>query len=169
LGSWGKLPARKSKDKALVPAELKEEARFSEAKGTTEALGIGPVKSTPSAQGDFVFHPAPKPKIETIGPKEYGLPEVESQPQPISQPRHRSGDARQEPPCLVYDPLKPFSLSACSLGKAIIYGQYVGMVLELIDDPYIPKIRVAFPEHAELAMREVLLVVDKKKHSGVLA
>jgi hypothetical protein len=63
---------------------------------------------------------------------------------------------------LVYDPLRPFSLSVCSPGKAVRYGQYVGTVLGLIDDPYIPRIKVAFPEHEEPAMREVLLVVDKK-------
>ena len=48
------------------------------------------------------------------------------------------------------------------------YGQYVGTVLGLIDDPYNPKIKVAFPEHEHPAMREVSLIVDKKKRSGIL-
>jgi len=167
FGAWAKLPARKNK--ALAPAEMKEESRFSAAKGATDTLGLGPVQRTPLLQGNFVFPPAPKPKIEIISPKDYGLPEVESQPQPVSQRPQRSEDAHKTPPCLVYDPLKPFSLSVCSPGKAIIYGQYVGTVLGLIDDPYNPKIKVAFPEHEHPAMREVLLVVDKKKRSGVLA
>jgi hypothetical protein len=51
----------------------------------------------------------------------------------------------------------------------IRYGQYVGTVLGLIDDPYNPKIKVAFPEHEYPEMREVLLLVDKKKRSRVLA
>jgi len=70
---------------------------------------------------------------------------------------------------LVYDPLRPFSLSVCSPGIAIRYGHYVRMVLGLIDDPYNPRIKVAFPEHEHPAMREVLLVVGKKKRSGVLS
>jgi hypothetical protein len=69
---------------------------------------------------------------------------------------------------LVNDPLRPFSLSVCSPGKAIRYGQYVRTVLGLIDDPYNPMIKVAFPEHEHPAMREVLLVVDKKTRSGIL-
>jgi hypothetical protein len=161
--------ARNIKAKALGPGEMKAEVRFSEAKGTTDTQGLGPVKRTPIAQGSFVFPPARKPKIQVISPKDYGLPEVESQPRPVSQLPQRSEDAHTKPPWLVYDPLKPFSLSVCSPGKLIRYGQYVGTVLGLIDDPYNPKIKVAFPEHDHPAMREVLLVVDKKKRSGVLA
>ena len=132
-------------------------------------MQVRPVERTPIAQGNFVFPPAPKPTIAIISPKDYGLPEVESQPQPVTQRPQRSKDAHKKPPCLVYDPLKPFSLSVCSRGKAIIYGQYVGTVLGLIDDPYNPKIKVSFPEHDYPEMREVLLIVDKKKRSGVLA
>jgi hypothetical protein len=93
---------------------------------------------------------------------------MESQPQTVSQQPQRSEQAHERSPCLVYDPLKPFSLSACSPGIAIRYGQYVGTVLGLIDDPYSPRIKVAFPEHEHPAMREVLLAVDKKKRYGVL-
>ena len=146
IGSWAKLPARKNKARAFAAAEMKAEARFSEAEVTTDTHGLGPVERTPIAQDNFVFPPAPKPKIEVISPKDYGLPEVESQPPIVSQRPQRSEDAHKKPPCLVYDPLKPFSLSVCSPGKAIIYGQYVGTVLGLIDDPYNPKIKVAFPE-----------------------
>jgi hypothetical protein len=169
FGTWAKLPTRKNKAKAIAPAEMKEEARFSEAEGATDKLGLGPVKATPLPQGNFVFPPAPKPKIEIISPKDYGLPEVKIQPQPVSQRPQRSEEAHNKPPCLVYDPLRPFSLSVCSPGNVIRYGQYVGTVLGLIDDPYNPKIKVAFPEHEHPAMREVLLVVDKKKCSGVVA
>ena len=169
IGTWANLLAGNIKAKALAPGEMKAEARFSEAEVTTDTQGRGPVKRTPIAQGSFVFPPARKPKIQVISPKDYGLPEVDSQPQSVSQRPQRSEDALKNSPCLVYDPLKPFSLSACSPGKVIRYGQYVGTVLGLIDDPYNPKIKVAFPEHEYPEMREVLLIVDKKKRSGVLA
>jgi hypothetical protein len=168
-GTWTKLPARKNQAKALAPGEMKEEARLSEAKGATDKPGLGSVERTALAHGSFVLSPAPKPKIEIISAKDYGLPEVESQPQAVSQRTHRSENAHKEPAFLVYDPLRPFSLSVCSPGKAIRYGQYVGTVLGLMDDPYNPRIKVAFPEHEHPAMREVWLVVDKKKRSGVLA
>jgi hypothetical protein len=169
FGTWAKLPARKIKAKALPPAEMKEAARLSEATGATDKPRLGRGEKTPLARGDFVLPPAPNPKIAIIGPKDYGLPEVESQPQTASQRPQRSADAPNKPPCLIYDPLRPFSLSVCSPGKVIRYGPYFGTVLGLIDDPYIPKIKVAFPEHDEPAMREVLLVVDKKTRSRVLS
>jgi hypothetical protein len=169
LETWVKPPAGSSKTKALAPAEMKDEARFSKAVGAPETPGREPIARTPLAQSDFVFPPAPKPKIAIISAKDYGLPELESQPQTVSQrPRH-SESAHKRPPCLVYDPLKPFSLSVCSPGKTIKYDQYVGTVLGLIDDPYSPRIKVAFPEHDDPAMREVLLVVAKKKRSEVAA
>ena len=167
--TWTKLSARNIKAKAFAPAEAKEAARFSGAKGATDKPRLGPVEKTPLARGHFVLPPAPNPRIAIIGPKDYGLPEVESQPQTASQRLQRSEDAQHKPPCLVYDPLRPFSLSVCSPGKTVRYGQYVGTVLGLIDDPYVPKIKVAFPEHEEPAMREVLLVVDKKIRSGGLS
>jgi hypothetical protein len=163
------FPAGKNKAKAPTPAEMKEEARLSEAKVASDTPGRGPVERTPFAHGNYALPPAPKPKIEIIGPKDHGLPEVESQPQTVSQRPQCSEDTHKNAPCLVYDPLRPFSLSVCSPGKAVRYGQYVGTVLGLIDDPYIPRIKVAFPEHEEPVMREVLLVVDKKTRSGVLS
>jgi hypothetical protein len=169
FGTWAKLPARKNKAKALAAAEMREETRFSGADGASNTLGLGAVEGTPFAHGDFDLSSAPEPKIEIISPEDYGLPELESEPQAVSQRPQRSEDARKKPSCLVYDPLRPFSLSVCSPGIAIRYGQYVGTVLGLIDDPYTPRIKVAFPEHEHPAMREVFLVVDKKKRSGVLA
>jgi hypothetical protein len=165
--TWTKLPARKNEAKALGPAEMKEETRFSGADGATDMLRLGPVERTPFAHGDFDLSSAPEPKIKIISPKDYGLPELESEPQAVSRRPQRSEDARKKPLCLVYDPLRPFSLSVCSPGKVIRYGQYVGTVLGLIDDPYSPRIKVAFPEHEHPAMREVFLVVDKKKRPGV--
>lgn len=169
FAAWAKSPARKNKAKAFAPAEMKEEARFSEAKGAIDTLGLGPVERPPFAHGNFALPTAPKPKIEIIGLEDYGLPEVESPSQTTCPRPQRSEDMQKQPPCLVYDPLRPFSLSVCSPGKAVRYGQYVGTVLGLIDDPYNPKIKVAFPEHDDPVMREVLLVVDKKKRSGVLS
>jgi hypothetical protein len=169
FGTRAEFPAGKNNPKALAPAATKEEPRSSAAKGAIDKPGLGPVERTPSAHGNFALPPAPKPKIEIISPKDYGLPEMESRPQTVSQQPPRSVDAHKKAPCLVYDPLRPFSLSVCSPGKAVRYGQYVGTVLGLIDDPYNPKIKVAFPEHDDPVMREVLLVVDKKKRSGVLS
>jgi hypothetical protein len=169
FGTWAKLPARMNKAKAFGPGEMKEEVRLSEAKGFREEPGLGPVKRNPITQGNFVLPPAPKPKIEVISLKDYGLPDVETQPPIVSQRPQRSEDAHKKSPWLVYDPLSPFSLSVCYPGKLIRYGQYVGTVLGLIDDPYNPKIKVAFPEHEYPEMREVLLLVEKKKRSGVSA
>ncbi len=166
FGARAEVPARKNNAKALNPAEMNQEARSSDKK----AIAIperGPVERTPFAHGKAALPPAPEPKIEIIGPKHYGFPEGENRPQTVSRPPQRSEHAHKVPPCLVYDPLRPFSLSVCSPGKAVRYGEYVGTVLGLIDDPYIPRIKVAFPEHEEPAMREVLLVVDKKTRSGV--
>jgi len=169
FGTRAEAPARQNNAKAPNPAEIKEEARFSEVKGAVDTPRLGPVERTPFAHGKAALPPAPEPKIEIIGPKDYGLPEGENQPQTVNRPPQRSAGAHKQAPCLVYDPLRPFSLSVCSPGKAVRYGEYVGTVLGLIDDPYIPRIKVAFPEHEEPAMREVLLVVDKKTHSGVLS
>jgi hypothetical protein len=76
-----------------------------------------------------------------------------------------SPDKQRQTARLVYDPGMPFSISVCSPGRAILYDRYVGTILGLLDDPYAPKIRVAFPDHEEPAMREVLLVVDRRKKS----
>ncbi len=168
FGARPEVPARKHNAKALDPAEMKPGARSAN-KGAIATPGLGPVQKTPFAHGKAALPPAPEPKIEIIGPKDYGLPELERQPQTVSQPPHRSTGAPKQGPCLVYDPLRPFSLSVCSPGKSVRYGEYVGTVLGLIDDPYIPRIKVAFPEHEEPAMREVLLVVDKKTRPGVLS
>jgi hypothetical protein len=162
FGTRPEFPARKKNAKALAPAETNEEAPSSEAKRAIDTAGLGPVERTPSAPGNFALSPAPEPKIEIITPRDYGLPEVESGPHAVGKQPPRSEDAHKNAPCLVYDPLRPFSLSVCSPGKAVRYGQYVGTVLGLIDDPYRPRIKVAFPEHEEPAMREVLLAVDKK-------
>jgi hypothetical protein len=162
FGPRPEFPARKNDAQALFPAETNEEAPSAEAKGTIDTPGLGPVKRIPSAHGNLALPPAPNPKIEIITPRDYGLPEVESGPHTVGQQPPRSKDAHKKAPCLVYDPLRPFSLSVCSPGKAVRYGQYVGTVLGLIDDPYRPRIKVAFPEHDEPAMREVLLAVDKK-------
>ena len=156
------------KAKAVTPAEMKAEVRPSGAESSDNEPRVGPVEKIPSVQRNVVFLPATKPQIQIITPKDYGLPELVSPPQTVSQRPQHSAGAHKNPPCLVYDPLKPFSISSCSRGKTIIYGQNVGTVLGLIDDPYTPMIKVAFPEHVESAMREVLLVVDKKRLPGVL-
>ncbi len=114
---------------------------------------------------DFMLPPAPEPEIDVIGPDDYGVPEPEMPAQREPPARRRNGS--QQNGCLVYDPLHPFSLSLCSAGRTIRYGQYVGTILKVIDDPYTPMIKVAFPEHQHPAMREVLLVVDKKHNAAL--
>jgi hypothetical protein len=169
FAAWAKSPTRNNGVKALSLSEMKQEARFSKAKEAIDTRRLGSVGRTPLANGNFAMRPAPEPKIEIIGPKDYGFPDVESRPQTLSQPPQHSADGHKQAPCLDYDPLRPFSLSVCSPGKAVRYGEYIGTVLGLIDDPYSPKIKVAFPAHEDPVMREVLLVVDKKKRSGVLS
>lgn len=93
------------------------------------------------------------------------LPAPASLREARGQESRGSPDKQGQPARLAYDPSMPFSISVCSPGRVILYDRYVGTILGLIDDPYAPKIKVAFPDHEEPAMREVLLVVDRRKNS----
>jgi len=111
----------------------------------------------------FLLPPAPEPKLVLITNKDYGLPAAgnesaleRSKPNLTKKKSKRSG-------YLDYDPDRPFSISDCSIGKAIRYGQYFGTVLKVIDDSFNPKIKVAFPNHQESLMREVLLMVERRR------
>ena len=79
------------------------------------------------------------------------------------QPAKARAAARERSPWLDYIPDQPFSIAACSLGKVIHYGPYNGTIVKLIDDPFTPKIQVNFPEHPHPAMREVQLIVARRK------
>jgi hypothetical protein len=102
----------------------------------------------------------PEARVELITRKNYGLPDEEA---PRSQAGAQRSLIREPLTGLDYIPDQPFSISDCRIGKAIRYGQYRGMIVKLIDDPFTPRIQVSFPEHPHPAMREVQLVVGRKR------
>ena len=163
FGTWTSRLARKSNGKSLGPANRRGTARFADAENPADAMEDEPGEFTPVSLSSACLGPAPEPKIAIIGPRDYGLPEGESRAQSASQRSRRQEFQRQLPALLDYDPLRPFSLSDCCRGKAIRYGEYTGTILALLDDPYTPMIKVAFPEHPNLVMREVLLAVGKRQ------
>jgi len=150
LGTRAKLPIRR---------------KIRQAQSPNNTQGLQPNESSPSAHYRFDLPIAPEPKVRILKAEDYGIGDLESRPETVAQRTKRSECRPIKPTHLVYDPLKPFPLSVCSPGKAITYGQYVGTILRLIDDPFNPKIKVAFPKHDHPEMREVLLVVGKKTDS----
>ena len=166
--AWADVPVRKHNSRSRAPAEMKERASSAKVGVAIDIPGVELPDATSFPRPDPVSPAAPRPSIRIIGPKDYGLPELEKQPRAKNQELRPSKHAHNKVLQLVYDPLHPFSLSVCSLGYTIRYGQYLGTILGLIDDPYSPKIKVAFPDHENPAMREVLLAVEKKKPSEVL-
>ncbi len=107
--------------------------------------------------------PAPEPRIQLITRKNYGLPEVEESPKVKERPAKSRALVRERAPWLDYLPEQPFSISECSVGRAIHYGPHDGTIVKLIDDPFTPKILVNFPEHPHPVMREVQLLVGRRK------
>jgi hypothetical protein len=98
--------------------------------------------------------PAEPPQIKIITAKDYGLSETTQKPVAVAT-RQRSG-------YLCYDPDRPLSLSECTVGKSIRYGEYYGTIVRVLADPFNPKIKVRFPDHRHPLMQEVLLVVEKQ-------
>jgi hypothetical protein len=107
--------------------------------------------------------PLPAPQIELITRKSYRLPEVEESREPIEQPSKIHPTSSERSPWLDYLPDEPFSISECSVGKEIYYGSNRGTVVRLIDDPFTPRIQVNYPEHPHPAMREVQLIVGRRR------
>jgi hypothetical protein len=163
LGALARHPVSKPNGKSFGSAGRNGTARFAQARDATDTPALGPSAAAPVVPSRVGSGPAPAPKIAIITAKDYGLPEVEDRAQTASQRPQRLNSHRPPPPLLVYDPLSPISVSDCSRGKAIRYGEYVGTILDLMDDPYNPVIKVAFPEHPDAVMREVLLAVAKRK------
>jgi len=64
---------------------------------------------------------------------------------------------------LIYDPDKPFRISACVIGRSVGYEGYEGRIVGILDDPFSPKIKVRFADHRHPLMREVLLTVGKRR------
>lgn len=102
----------------------------------------------------------PEARVELITRKNYGLPDED---EPRSQPATPRSVVREHLTGLDYIPDQPFSISDCRIGKVIRYGPHSGMILKVIDDQFTPRIQVSFPEHPHPAMREVQLVVGRKR------
>jgi len=130
--------------------------------GSARLAEVALPQISPTARRPFLPPRVAEPEVLIIRSPDRELAGLEPQPQPIKSRATGSPDNAKKPNRLVYDPLRPFSLAACSPGNGIVYGQYVGTILGLIDDPYCPRIKVAFPEHEHPEMREVLLVVGKR-------
>ncbi len=81
--------------------------------------------------------------------------EVEKQEPQISRPNTLAW--------LSYDPDRPFAVSECAVGQRIRYGEHEGAIVEVIDDPFSPMILARFPDHEHPLMREVLLIVEKRR------
>jgi hypothetical protein len=115
----------------------------------------------------FALPPVREPQVRIITEKDYGLtvPEQRQVAAPARSPE--SSKAARQPAWLLYDPDRPFSISECSIGRRVRYGAYDGIIERIIPDPFSPKIRVRFPEHQHPLMREVLLVVQKRRLPGL--
>lgn len=101
-------------------------------------------------------------RVELITRKNYGLPDEE---EPRSQSGAPQSVVRERLAGLDYIPDQPFSISDCRIGKVIRYGPHRGMILKVIDDQFAPRIQVSFPEHPHPAMREVQLVVGRRRNN----
>jgi hypothetical protein len=95
--------------------------------------------------------------------KSYGLPEAEEASESKGPPARARAAVQERSPWLDYIPDQPFSISECSVGKVIHYGPHDGTIVKLIEDPFTPRIQVNFPEHPHPAMREVQLVVGRRR------
>ncbi len=103
------------------------------------------------------------PQIKVISRRDYGLPEVENpgslrigQTKP-SQKRAKTTEF------LSYNPDKPFSIAACAVGKTVRYDEYDGTIVGIVEDPFSPRIKVRFAAHRHPLMREVLLIVGRRR------
>ncbi len=129
-------------------------------------LPAAPIKEIQIAQSSpapRVTPPLAAPQIKIISRKDYGLPEVETPsslplvPPKPPEKRVKSGEF------LSYNPDKPFSIAACAVGKTVRYDDYDGTIVDIIDDPFSPRIRVRFAAHRHPLMREVLLIVGRRR------
>ena len=103
------------------------------------------------------------PPIKVISRRDYGLPEVEN-PSSLragqtTQPQRQGRTTG----FLNYNPDKPFSIAACVVGKTVRYDDCDGMIVGIVDDPFSPQIKVRFAAHHNPLMREVLLIVGKRR------
>ncbi len=117
---------------------------------------------TPPPRPAFALSPLPAPAVRLITEKDYGLPEVRAN-HPANGHTHGRASKANPRDSLSYDPDRPLSISQCAVGRVIWYGPYEGRILKIMDDPFSPKIQVRFPNHDLPVMREVCLIVEKRK------
>ncbi len=146
-------PAGPRGQRADVPA--------SERRMKIHALTAGGPAWTAPKHRPFVLPPAPQPQIDVLTGRDYGLAELEEGPDATANGAHAAKGKAKNSIYLSYDPEAPFSISDCAVGQAIRYGPYGGRIVQLIDDPFSPKILVKFPQHTHPLMRQVLLIVGK--------
>jgi hypothetical protein len=161
--------ARAATRRSARPVKAAVSARMdpiSQPEVSTDTAEPDNVDTNPSPRDGLGLAWAANSEVIIIRSQDPGLPDPGYQPRTAKQPPEHPEAAQTHSGRLVYDPLRPFSLSVCKAGYGIIYGQYVGTILGIIDDPYTPKIKVAFPEHEHPAMREVLLIVGKRKQAA---
>ncbi len=99
--------------------------------------------------------PAPRSPSRRLVTQDYGFAGTASIAPPIVIPE-------ASPRCLNYDPDWPPCVADCAAGSAITYGAYEGKILQVLDDPFSPRIQVRFPSHVMEVMREVLLTVRRR-------
>ncbi|HZV33270.1 MAG TPA: hypothetical protein VFB72_01735 [Verrucomicrobiae bacterium] len=115
------------------------------------------------ASTPFVLPPAPEPRVQIITARDYGLAARTNgtATADFSEKKHKEKHKERKRGALDYNPESPFSISQCSVGKTVKYEKYDGTILKLIPDPFNPAIKVAFPNHDEPLMREILLRVAR--------
>ncbi len=160
-----KLGARRRKHPACAsdPVLIHNRLNGSDSPKLKPRAGFGATISTTPPPS--LLPPPPKPQIRLITRTDYGLPEIEDStpltPQPLKP--SSNGNRRTRSRCLSYNPENPFSVSECAVGRRIRYDQYDGTIVRIIDDPFNPQIQAAFPAHQHPLMREVMLIVGRRR------
>jgi hypothetical protein len=157
-------PERAARPDTIKPRrEVQDTSRDGRARRISAAKPPKEISSVPTApapaHNPFTLPPAPEPRVQIITAQDYGFsPRNDSTPAPSNTRAHHSARKRG---ALDYDPEKPFSISQCTVGKTVHYEKHDGTILKLIPDPFNPAIKVAFPQHEEPLMREILLRVGR--------
>lgn len=117
--------------------------------------------ATPLTQPARSVPPVAQPVVRLVTARDYGLPEAV--PSASVMGRKDSSGAPRYPGVMIYDPDRPPCVSECLVGSIIHYGPNRGQIVQVLDDPFTPRIKVHFPEHAVAVMREVLLSVGRQR------
>ena len=150
-------------------ARAEADAKYREIDRSPPASNLPPADpphAPPIDRGE-VFTPlraAPTiPPIKVVSRRDYSLPEVENPNKSCVSQTKPSQQRSRDPGVLSYNPDKPFSIAGCAVGKTVRYDEYDGQIVGIIDDPFSPQIKVRFAAHPHPLMREVLLLVGKRK------